>query len=59
MRPAAPQPPDELMAELSALLFTVGTIILAVAFAAHVGHAVLLANGRRAALVIPAGFSGV
>jgi cytochrome c-type biogenesis protein CcsB len=35
------------MAEISQLLFTVGTIALAVAFAAHVGHAVLLANGRR------------
>ncbi len=35
------------MAEISQLLFTVGTVALAVAFAAHVGHAVLLANGRR------------
>ncbi len=35
------------MAQLSQLLFTVGTIVLAVGFAAHVGHAVLLANGRR------------
>ncbi len=29
-------------------LFTVGTIVLAIAFAANIGHAVLLANGRRA-----------
>ena len=35
------------MAEISQLLFTVAAIALAVAFAAHVGHAVLLANGRR------------
>jgi cytochrome c-type biogenesis protein CcsB len=35
------------MAEISQLLFTIGSIVLAVAFAAHVGHAVLLANGRR------------
>lgn len=36
------------MESISQLLFTIGTIILAVAFAAHVGHAVLLANGRKA-----------
>ena len=36
------------MASLAQLLFTVGTFVLAIAFAAHVGHAVLLANGRRA-----------
>src|SRR5215212_7225174 len=35
------------MASIAMLLFAVGTVILAVAFAAHVGHAVLLANGRR------------
>ena len=35
------------MEPASQALFTVGTIVLAVAFAAHVGHAVLLANGRR------------
>ncbi|MES2210794.1 MAG: cytochrome c biogenesis protein CcsA [Chloroflexota bacterium] len=33
---------------VSQLLFTIGTVILAVGFAAHIGHAVLLANGRRA-----------
>jgi cytochrome c-type biogenesis protein CcsB len=36
------------MEQASQLLFTVGTIVLACAFAAFVGHAVLLANGRRA-----------
>jgi cytochrome c-type biogenesis protein CcsB len=35
------------MEQASQLLFTVGTIVLAIAFAAYVGHAVLLANGRR------------
>jgi cytochrome c-type biogenesis protein CcsB len=36
------------MAELSSLLFSVGVILVALGFAAHVGHAVMLANGRRA-----------
>jgi cytochrome c-type biogenesis protein CcsB len=40
------------MAEISQLLFTVATIVLAVSFAAHVGHAVLLANGRRTVPVL-------
>jgi cytochrome c-type biogenesis protein CcsB len=35
------------MANASELMFTFGTWALAVAFASHVGHAVLLANGRR------------
>jgi cytochrome c-type biogenesis protein CcsB len=35
------------MEQASQLLFTAGTIVLAFAFAAFVGHAVLLANGRR------------
>ena len=35
------------MAQLSQLLFTFGTWAMAIAFASHVGHAVLLANGRR------------
>ena len=39
------------MALASQILFTVGTIVLAVGFAAHVGHAVLLANGRRLAVL--------
>lgn len=36
------------MAELSSVLFSVGVILVALGFAAHVGHAVMLANGRRA-----------
>jgi cytochrome c-type biogenesis protein CcsB len=35
--------------DLSGLLASLGTIALVLAFAAHVGHAVLLANGRRLA----------
>ena len=36
------------MASVAQLLFTIGTFVLAIAFAAHIGHAVLLANGRGA-----------
>lgn len=36
------------MAELSSVLFSIGVIVVALGFAAHVGHAVMLANGRRA-----------
>src|SRR5215212_4308760 len=32
---------------LTQALFAIGTVVLAIAFAATVGHAVLLANGRR------------
>jgi len=42
------------MAELSSVLFSVGVILVALAFAAHVGHAVMLANGRRALRVFSA-----
>jgi cytochrome c-type biogenesis protein CcsB len=35
------------MSVLASFLFPIGTILMAFAFAAHVGHAVLLANGRR------------
>jgi cytochrome c-type biogenesis protein CcsB len=35
------------MAGAAQLLFVLGVIVVALAFAAHVGHAVLLANGRR------------
>jgi cytochrome c-type biogenesis protein CcsB len=35
------------MTVLSFGLFSAGTILVALAFAAHVGHAVMLANGRR------------
>ncbi|MEK6720166.1 MAG: cytochrome c biogenesis protein CcsA [Chloroflexota bacterium] len=36
------------MESASLALFAVGSILLALGFAAHVGHSVLLANGRRA-----------
>ncbi len=42
------------MAELSSVLFSIGTILVALAFAAHVGHAVMLANGRRTLPVLAA-----
>ena len=32
---------------LATILFPIGAVAIAIAFAAHVGHAVLLANGRR------------
>ena len=35
------------MAELSSTLYSIGTILVALGFAAHIGHAVMLANGRR------------
>jgi cytochrome c-type biogenesis protein CcsB len=41
------------MAQASSLLFVLGVIATALGFAAHVGHAVLLANGRRLALSVP------
>jgi cytochrome c-type biogenesis protein CcsB len=40
------------MAGAGQLLFSVGVIVVAIAFAAHVGHAVLLANGRRSLPVL-------
>ena len=42
------------MAQASSLLFVLGSIMTALAFAAHVGHAVLLANGRRLMALVPA-----
>ena len=42
------------MEQASSLLFVVGVIATAIAFAAHVGHAVLLANGRRLVAFAPA-----
>jgi cytochrome c-type biogenesis protein CcsB len=36
------------MEDLSRNLFSLGVILVALGFAAHVGHAVMLANGRRA-----------
>jgi cytochrome c-type biogenesis protein CcsB len=35
------------MAQISQLFFPIGTIAIALGFAAHIGHAVMLANGRR------------
>ena len=42
------------LAQASSLLFVVGVIATAIGFAAHVGHAVLLANGRRVVVFAPA-----
>jgi len=42
------------MAQASSLLFVLGVIATAIGFAAHVGHAVLLANGRRLLSFVPA-----
>jgi cytochrome c-type biogenesis protein CcsB len=42
------------MESLAQLLFMIGTVILAAAFAAHIGHAVLLANGRRVTSAVAA-----
>jgi cytochrome c-type biogenesis protein CcsB len=42
------------MAELSSALFSFGVLFVALAFAAHIGHAVMLANGRRALPVLSA-----
>jgi cytochrome c-type biogenesis protein CcsB len=47
------------METASQALFTAGTIILALAFAATIGHAVFLANGRRLAGALAAGAQGV
>lgn len=41
------------MAQASSILFVLGTIVLALGFASHVGHAVLLANGRRLVALVP------
>ena len=43
------------MEQLSSLLFAIGVMATAIGFAAHVGHAVLLANGRRALVLAPTG----
>jgi len=42
------------MEQASSLLFIAGVIATALGFAAHVGHAVLLANGRRVVAFAPA-----
>jgi cytochrome c-type biogenesis protein CcsB len=41
------------LASLSSTLFSIGVIFVALGFAAHVGHAVMLANGRRLAVSLP------
>ena len=41
------------MEQASSILFVLGVIATAVGFAAHVGHAVLLANGRRVVTFAP------
>jgi len=38
---------------LSFALFSIGTILVGLSFAAHVGHAVMLANGRRVLALAP------
>ena len=43
------------MAEISLLLFPIGGIFVALGFAAHIGHAVMLANGRRSLPVLVPG----
>ena len=50
------------MAVLSSDLFSLGVILVALGFAAHIGHAVMLANGRRLVSLAPArqpAFAGV
>ncbi len=39
---------------LSSTLFSVGTLLVGLGFAAHIGHAVMLANGRRTLPVLAA-----
>jgi cytochrome c-type biogenesis protein CcsB len=43
------------LATFSQAAFAAGTIALVISFAAHVGHAVLLANGRRSLRLVAAG----
>jgi cytochrome c-type biogenesis protein CcsB len=38
------------MAAISSYLFSLGVLLVALGFAAHIGHAVMLANGRRLAV---------
>ena len=46
-RPPRPVPHDRPPRHSSSALFRVGAMLMAIGFAAHVGHAVMLANGRR------------
>jgi cytochrome c-type biogenesis protein CcsB len=41
------------MAQASSLLFVLGVIATAIGLATHIGHAVLLANGRRSLVLVP------
>ena len=41
------------LAQVSQLLFPIATIAIGLGFAAHVGHAVMLANGRRSLSFAP------
>ena len=43
------------LAQISQILFPIGTILVALGFAAFVGHAVMLANGRRTIPVLVPG----
>jgi hypothetical protein len=43
------------IAQISQILFPIGTILVALGFAAFVGHAVMLANGRRTIPVLVPG----
>ena len=47
------------METLTQALFAAGTVVLAFAFAATIGHAVMLANGRRLAGALVPGATGV
>ncbi len=47
------------MAELSSNLFSLGVLLVAFGFAAHVGHAVMLANGRRSLSFAPGPAAGL
>ncbi|HEX7222404.1 MAG TPA: cytochrome c biogenesis protein CcsA [Candidatus Limnocylindrales bacterium] len=43
------------MADLSQILFPIGSLFIGLGFAAHLGHAVMLANGRRSMPVLVPG----
>ena len=53
-RPEEPQRHDTLMiGTISQAIFPIAAIAIALGFAAHVGHAVMLANGRRMPVLVP------
>src|SRR5688572_28372923 len=43
------------MADLSQILFPIGSLFIGLGFAAHLGHALMLANGRRSLPVLVPG----